>query len=421
MMYTPDARRLANARNAQYSTGPRSEDGKRRSSMNALKHGLTAAQAVLATEDPARYQATHDRWLAFDKPTDPAHEAAIEVCVSAKWRLDRCTLIENQRADQRMRHAGAQYDLRKFAEAELKGRRLIDEPINRCDVAPTHDPVFQARVKKRLDDNPAILVRELQMSTHGLEWLIVHWSELGEMLRRNKFWHYPEKFRAVWMLGKNPHEVIEDKVVQKIFLACNVAHPEVSDDDPEMLNLWDECHQARIGLSGRPMYIVQVEKLKAMRPPDAVTAQSVLLEIVANELARLGELKKKLEPIDRLDREAAVASAMFDDSEEGVLLRRYRTACEREYHKALADLMKIRKARATGPDAAPEVAASKPEAAVLPNEATAESPSEESVMALEALIARYQADIVGSAPGNDSRPTPSGPNLAPGGPVPVDV
>lgn len=34
--------RAANRRNARHSTGPRTEDGQRRVSMNALKHGLTA-------------------------------------------------------------------------------------------------------------------------------------------------------------------------------------------------------------------------------------------------------------------------------------------------------------------------------------------------------------------------------------------
>ena len=87
------------------------------------------------------------------------------------------------------------------------------------------------------------------------------------MLRRHKFWHYTEKFRAVWMLGRNPHEVLEDKVVQTIFLACNIAHPEISDSDPEFMNLWDECYQAKMGLAGKPMYVLQVENLKGLRRP----------------------------------------------------------------------------------------------------------------------------------------------------------
>ncbi|MHB2166335.1 hypothetical protein [Alsobacter sp. R-9] len=44
----------ANRRNAQRSTGPRSADGKARSRLNALKHGLSASlPAVVATAETA--------------------------------------------------------------------------------------------------------------------------------------------------------------------------------------------------------------------------------------------------------------------------------------------------------------------------------------------------------------------------------
>ena len=46
----------ANRRNAQQSTGPRTEIGKKTSSLNALRHGLTSRIVVLPTEDLAAYQ-----------------------------------------------------------------------------------------------------------------------------------------------------------------------------------------------------------------------------------------------------------------------------------------------------------------------------------------------------------------------------
>ena len=50
-------RTAINRANSQHSTGPRTEAGKRRSSLNALRHGLTAASAVLPSEDRAQVQA----------------------------------------------------------------------------------------------------------------------------------------------------------------------------------------------------------------------------------------------------------------------------------------------------------------------------------------------------------------------------
>ena len=51
-MAVSEAKLEANRRNAQKSTGPRTEAGKKRSSLNAVTHGLRAETLVLLDEDP---------------------------------------------------------------------------------------------------------------------------------------------------------------------------------------------------------------------------------------------------------------------------------------------------------------------------------------------------------------------------------
>src|SRR5215467_58147 len=46
----------ANRRNAQLSTGPKSEEGKSKSSLNAVRTGLTGRTVLLPTDDAAGYQ-----------------------------------------------------------------------------------------------------------------------------------------------------------------------------------------------------------------------------------------------------------------------------------------------------------------------------------------------------------------------------
>ena len=60
----------ANRRNAQSSTGPRTEAGKERSSRNAVRHGLTAETVIEPLEDAEDYQAFEEAVAAdFDAET----------------------------------------------------------------------------------------------------------------------------------------------------------------------------------------------------------------------------------------------------------------------------------------------------------------------------------------------------------------
>src|SRR5262245_30005395 len=94
---TSPARRRANSRNAQRSTGPRSSKGKMISRMNALKHGLTATVCVLPTEDAGAFEARRAEWLAAYPSDGPAKQRGVERAVQASWRLDRCTRAETAR------------------------------------------------------------------------------------------------------------------------------------------------------------------------------------------------------------------------------------------------------------------------------------------------------------------------------------
>jgi hypothetical protein len=83
-----------NCRNALISTGPATEEGKRRSRRNALHHGLTAETVVDVLEDPEDYKA-FERSIAadFDAQTAVERELVLRLA-SLLWRLRRTTAIE---------------------------------------------------------------------------------------------------------------------------------------------------------------------------------------------------------------------------------------------------------------------------------------------------------------------------------------
>src|SRR5277367_1931997 len=62
-------RKLLSARaNGAKSQGPNTEEGRRRSSANAIKHGLTAQTLLLPNEDPDEYRQMLDSYLQHFQP-----------------------------------------------------------------------------------------------------------------------------------------------------------------------------------------------------------------------------------------------------------------------------------------------------------------------------------------------------------------
>jgi hypothetical protein len=84
----------ANRRNAQQSTGPRSEAGKKISSLNALRHGLTSRVVVLPSEDLAAYGKFSDEYLASLAPDTFPERQCAQTIVDTQWRLNRVRSLE---------------------------------------------------------------------------------------------------------------------------------------------------------------------------------------------------------------------------------------------------------------------------------------------------------------------------------------
>jgi hypothetical protein len=89
-----DHRAVANQANAQHSTGPRTAAGKQRSSLNALRHGLTGHIVVLPTEDQAAYQRHLKRFVDQFQPKGALEEQLVQSLGDATWRINRVPATE---------------------------------------------------------------------------------------------------------------------------------------------------------------------------------------------------------------------------------------------------------------------------------------------------------------------------------------
>src|SRR5580700_10520003 len=89
---TPDPTRAEiNRANSQHSTGPRTAAGKQRSSLNALRHGLTGHVIVLPAEDHAAYESHTQRFFADLQPNGALETQLVQSLADTSWRLNRST------------------------------------------------------------------------------------------------------------------------------------------------------------------------------------------------------------------------------------------------------------------------------------------------------------------------------------------
>jgi len=94
-----EAQMLANRRNAQKSTGPRTSEGKSAISQNAVKHGLLVRHDVISSESQADFDLYRQQLLAELAPVSPMESMLAERIVTLSWRLKRVCRIQNQAID----------------------------------------------------------------------------------------------------------------------------------------------------------------------------------------------------------------------------------------------------------------------------------------------------------------------------------
>jgi hypothetical protein len=83
-----------NEANAQHSTGPKTADGKKRSSLNALRHGLTGQLVVMPTEDLEAYQRHLASFTDEYHPKGATEAHLVQALADASWRLNRVAILE---------------------------------------------------------------------------------------------------------------------------------------------------------------------------------------------------------------------------------------------------------------------------------------------------------------------------------------
>ena len=97
-MSTNEKKLESNRQNAQKSTGPKTEAGKKISSQNAVKHGLHSYQIAINSprlkEDPTEYETLVASLIDELKPRSPLQEHLVYKIANCMWRYRRFIAAE---------------------------------------------------------------------------------------------------------------------------------------------------------------------------------------------------------------------------------------------------------------------------------------------------------------------------------------
>ncbi|GAC1346550.1 MAG: hypothetical protein NVSMB14_09520 [Isosphaeraceae bacterium] len=170
-----EAKLAANRQNALRSTGPKTEEGKKRSRENALTHGLSGAGVVRLEEDEEAFQAEVARWTADLKATTELDKSMIETMVIAQTRMRRAYEME-------------------VRMLRTKSRRALDawEEDRRVEAIKT---------AQGLSKDPGSTVARLRQSRQGCDWLLERWIDLEQALEVHGDWTEEQTALALDLLG----------------------------------------------------------------------------------------------------------------------------------------------------------------------------------------------------------------------------
>ena len=98
-----EKKRLANQRNAQKSTGPKTPEGKARSSKNAILHGIFCQEVVILKEDLPLFTEMRREFIQDLRPQRLIELAQVDKIAECYWKMRRLRVSESTENDLELR------------------------------------------------------------------------------------------------------------------------------------------------------------------------------------------------------------------------------------------------------------------------------------------------------------------------------
>jgi hypothetical protein len=213
-----EKKRLANQRNAKNSTGPKTLEGKKRSSRNAITHGLFCQEVSFLKEEFPLFKELRREFIRDLKPQSLLELSFVDSVIENQWKLRRMRISEALAHEQ---------ELREQLEAEKKDFKQ--------EMKTKHEPDYAANAAAvgMMQREPDNLLKYSQLQQRL--WNMIH-RALKELrtCRENQ--------KLIDALPKSPFEEtvdlvkysIEDgKTVEEIYKVDEPAEEEIEEEEEE--------------------------------------------------------------------------------------------------------------------------------------------------------------------------------------------
>lgn len=296
-----DAKRAANIRNAQMSTGPRTAEGKLASRCNAVKHGLCAEVVPIPGEDGQLFDNRFKAWTGELNPLSlESVDYIVAQLVRKSIRIDRCHLI---------------YDATVANLARNALRARANERADRIEV-----------LARMFPDDADIAVRRLREFPEGCDFLIKEWEQFDAALVEPTHWDDDDQLHATELMGR--YRALHNQSPCRLVAAtiAMVEHRDVAaklkrNEKPDLVPFKFQ-YRSDLAHEHDRERVMDLE-LKA------IDAKSRVEAVVAAAIAELKVRKAELEATEGLEVAEATVRARFDDTDRGKLIHRHESDLER--------------------------------------------------------------------------------------------
>jgi hypothetical protein len=317
--------------NAQKSTGPRTPQGKARSCMNAMKHGVRSKRRAQERELSRAFEERYFRWMRTGRASDDIEEFLMYRNVTLSLELE---WIDRARRDRRrtLVDNAAETD---FDAVEELGANLFFTPAGGAELygnAPAQAEVTTQRRtswdgQPAFENDPSVLVRRLEATHLGTVWLLEQFELLRNQLDSPGFWLPHERFKFIRLLGREPVHSIDDLRVAVVFVAGHALRPAAKHAFVDLASDMDATQLKRHRKR------VQARFPDLFRDQGQAEYKQMLVDLVDENIERLSALLREHEADAEENAQRTVDRFQFDSTPEGTALSNHLIRCTDRLHR----------------------------------------------------------------------------------------